>query len=112
MFPQGQVVLDHKKVYVWHYEMFDGKPFFITADKIKIELAPDAEPDVASKVEDYTPTFRELVTLKPGLVAARAKPTKATPAPQDVMARMLGGVEEDSGSDSEDREDRQSPEVC
>ena len=55
--------------------MFDGKPFFCPVEQIQITMADDAAPDVAFRVHDYTPYFREWVTLKPALVSKKNSPS-------------------------------------
>ena len=69
MFAQGQVVLEEKKFYGWHPEMFDGKPWFCPMDDVVISFKPGAKLDVAARVDDYTPIFKEEITLRPGLPA-------------------------------------------
>ena len=75
VFAQGQVVLRYNKVYIWHPDLYEGKPFFCPVDQIQITMRDDATPDVAVRVHDYTPVFKEWVTLRPALVSEKSSPS-------------------------------------
>ena len=69
-FLSGQVVLEDRKAYVWHPDLYSGKPFLCPAEEITVTVREGASPQVAARVHDYTPYFDETITLKPALVSA------------------------------------------
>ena len=71
--------------------MFQGKPFYVPAEKVMIQLKKDAKPDVACRVKHCVPEFEETVELMPALAAIK--------------------LDKDSGSDSnsEDQENTTPP---
>ena len=70
VFSQGQVVLEDRKVYVWHPDLYSGRPFLCPTDQVTVTVSEGATPDIAARVHDYTPYFNETITLKPALVSA------------------------------------------
>ena len=77
MFSQGQPVIDRQQLYIWHPDLYDGRPFYASPDEVSLEISEGAKIRVASKVEDYVPYFEEEVTLSSALTLPRSK-IKAT----------------------------------
>ena len=71
VFSQGKTVYDTGKCYIWHPTMFDGKPFYVPAEKVIIQLKKNANPDVACRVKHCVPEFEETIELLPALTATR-----------------------------------------
>ena len=71
--------------------MFRGKPFYVPAEKVVIQLKKDANPDVACRVKHCVPEFEETVELLPALAALKLEQDSA------------------SNSDSSDQEDAAPP---
>ena len=70
VFSQGQAVLEDRKTYVWHPDLYAGKPFLCPAEDITVTVRDGGRPQVATRVQDYTPYFDETITLRPALVSA------------------------------------------
>jgi len=71
VFSQGQPVIDRRQLYIWHPDLYDGRPFYASPDEVSLEISEGAKIRVASKVEDYVPYFEEEVTLSSALVASK-----------------------------------------
>jgi len=63
VFSQGQVVLEDRKVYVWHPDLYSGRPFLCPTDQVTVTVSKGAKPDVAARVHDCAPYFNETITL-------------------------------------------------
>ena len=61
VFSQGQTILDDRNAYIWHPDLYAGKPFLLPAEDVTISMKKGAKPNVAIRVEDYAPYFKETI---------------------------------------------------
>ena len=84
-------MLRDRKVYIWHPDLYAGRPFFLPVSDVEIILGERSGPDIASRVQDYTPYFRGRVELRPALAAS--------PLVDDSKCNF--NVEDDSDTDED-----------
>jgi hypothetical protein len=49
VFSQGQPVVDQRKLYVWHPDVYEGRPFYADLAEVKLVIPEDAQLHVASR---------------------------------------------------------------